>query len=146
MFIKNQAFTLIELMVVVSIMMLVTIWLWFSFFRFLDTQKINTNLDQFLDEFSELDKKINNKEIYDYEAYFKPEELGYYYYINNFDLKYRQKLNIDFKSLTWVIFSSGSLSWPARLLKIYKKHKLYLERIFDAADYYTWSFDWAKNY
>lgn len=120
----NKAFTLIELIIVISIITLLSSSSVFYFFDFVENKKINEMLLLIEDDFQELDKKVKNYEIFDYEIILDTESWSKYYIsnINTFDSK-KQELEItDNSSWSWIIKTiPASWSW---IIKIYKKHKL----------------------
>lgn len=122
--IKNKkAFSLIELLIVIWIITIVTsVWA-FTFTSFIDKLDFKTNLWLLLDDFKSLDKKINKKEIFDYEIHLEKWNLFSYSYENKFDLDYKINLN-SFNEITriWSIDLIGLTSgtWT---LKYYKKNK-----------------------
>ncbi len=125
-----KAFTYIELIVVITIITLLSSTWVFYFNDFVKNQELTLKVNTIEEEFKDLDKKIKNNEIFDYETQLSTSTWSkwYVYYINNFDILYNQK--IDFDSINW----SGTLStnWNNSLtwsLKLYKKHKLYTSAV-----------------
>ena len=141
-----EGFTLIELLVVITIIMTITASWTLYFFGFLDSQKLKSNIEVFTSNIKTLDLKVKNYEIFDYEINFLSGSLWYIYYINKFDIPYSQTIEFDSISWTWIIETDVLSSGWIRSLKVYKKHKVFLERVLDAMDTYTWSFIEASSY
>jgi len=142
----KNAFTLIELLVVVTIIMVITTSWTIYFFNFLDSRDVKQNIEKIKNNIYKLDFKVKNYEIFDYKIEFSSGSLGYMYYVNNFDIPYNQ--TIEFNTITWtgIIKTNTLLNWWIRVLKIYKKHKLYINRVLWSTDIYTWSFDSSSIY
>lgn len=120
------AFTLVELIVVISIITLLTTSSVFYFFDFVKEQEISQKLTLIEDNLKDLDKKVKKYEIFDYELHFNTSNSwSYITYINNFDLKYNQTINLN--SWTWTVILSWASSWTW-IIKLYKKQKLFLNK------------------
>jgi len=143
---KEKAFTLIELLVVTSIIIIITASWTIYFFKFLDSTSIKSNIWAIKDNINTFDVKIKDYIIFDYELVFNSWSLWYTYKINNFDILYSQDLVLDFTTWTWVIKTNVNSTGSIRLLKIYKKNKLFIERVLDSNDVYTWSFTDSSSY
>jgi len=143
---KEKAFTLIELLVVTSIIIIITASGTIYFFKFLDSTSIKSNIVAVKDNIDSFDIKIKDYIIFDYELVFNSWSLWYTYKINNFDISYSQDLVLDFTTWTWIIKTNVNSTGSIRLLKIYKKNKLFLERVLDSNDIYTWSFNDSSSY
>ena len=123
---KNmKAFTLIELLIVISIITIISASWVFYFLDFVYEQEIGQKLTIVEDNLSDLDKNIKNYNIFDYELHLNTSTGSRWYitYINNFDLPYNQVINFD--SRTW----SGKIStnWTALEtwnIKSYQDEKL----------------------
>lgn len=136
------AFTYIELLVVITIITLLSSSWVFYFLDFLKNQELSQKVNTIDDNFKDLDKRIKNYSIFDYEMQFSvwTWSLWYVYYINNFDIPYRQF--VDFDSSTW----SGTLwtNWNSSQqwkFKMYKKIKLYLNTVIQSDLNFDFSFN-----
>ncbi len=139
------AFTLIELIVVISIITLISSTWIFYFLDFVQEQEINGKLYIVEDEIKQLDKKIKNYEILDYELVFNTTSTwskSYITYINNFDSE-NQELIITNTTWSWIIKAINSWSW---VIQIYKKNKLYVKKMIDRSIDYNYDFDDSQNY
>ncbi len=141
---KNIAFTLIEIIVVISIIIIISSSWTYYFFWFLDNQRLISRVGNVFDEIEALDNKVKNKNIYDYELHFS--ELGFYFYLNNYDTHYNQYLNMDFNSWTWIISTNSITPWLSRTLIIYKWVKKSFSTVIDSMDSYTWLFSDSPKY
>ncbi len=125
-----KAFTYIELIVVIIIITLLSSSWIFYFLDFIKWQEIKQQVNVIKEQFSNLEKKVKNFVIFDYEIQLSTNTwtLWYINYINNFDISYKQY--IDFNSVTWSgilsITWSGTDNWS---IKIYKKNKLYINEL-----------------
>lgn len=147
----KKAFTLVELLVVVSIISIVTIFSMSSFMRFIDEKEIESGIIIFKDDIKSLDKKIKNKEILDYKIEFST-WTKYKIIENNFDLdKY---LTIDSIYWTWEIKLQNAETSDKFYIKIYEDGQKkvfswwlteYNLKINDNFDYkITWYLSWTK--
>jgi len=143
---KEKGFTLIELLVVTSIIIIITTSGTIYFFKFLDSTSIKSNIWSIKDNIDSFDIKVKDYKIFDYELVFNSWSLWYTYKINNFDIPYYQNLTLDFNTWTWIIKTNVNSTGAIRLLKIYKKNKLFIERVLDSNDVYTWSFNDSSSY
>jgi type II secretory pathway pseudopilin PulG len=93
---KNKiAFTMIELIVVTSIMVLLTTSSVFYFFDFTDNRELIIQVDILEDSVADLNKQVKNFEISDYDLYFT---AGLNYYtgsINNLGTNNLVGLSLD---------------------------------------------------
>jgi len=143
---NKKAFTLIELLLVITIIIIVTASWTFYFFKFLDSKNINSNIEIIKNNLWNIDKKVIDYEIFDYELVFKIGSFWYIYYLNKFDNINTQSINFDFNTWTWVISTNATATWWIRILKIFKKYKLFKEYILDSKDIYTGSFINSEYY
>lgn len=121
---KIKAFTLIELIVVSSIMVLISATSVFYFIDFIHLQETEQKVQLLEMDMKKYDQSIKNKEIYDYTMEFNTEksEQWYLVYTNNFDLPFSQKL--EFNSVSWIGQLSSTWNnanvWS---LQFFEKHK-----------------------
>jgi hypothetical protein len=106
---KKQAFTLVELLVSVTIVILIS---WVSvggFFHFLDNREANAKITEFESKIKNLDKLVENKEISDYELkYYDSWSFVVYENIIGLDDDYVKLDNIQ--NYTWsLMFKNGKL-------------------------------------
>jgi prepilin-type N-terminal cleavage/methylation domain-containing protein len=66
---KKSAFTLIELIVVISIMVIIASSSIFYFMHFIDSQKVNQKISIIDEQFKDLDKRVNKYTIFDYKLF-----------------------------------------------------------------------------
>lgn len=126
--IKNiSAFTLIELIVVTTIIILISSSWVFYFLDFVKWKDIDWKIYNIESVLVELDKKVKNYSIFDYEIQLNTWTGQYWYisYINNFDLPFNQKVNFNSITWSWIILTNWSINemWK---LKLYKQEKLFL--------------------
>lgn len=149
---KIKAFSLIELIVVSSILIIVsTSWV-FYFVSFIDNLTFKETLSDVKNNFETLNNKISKKEIFDYEMNFSKSNLYYSSSENIVDLDTYIKID----SITdWVITTSfsGATSgtWTIKLYENgkYKKTETiehdwtFTWSIINTSKYkITWSFSW----
>ncbi len=153
--IRKFGFSLIELMVVVSIMTLVFSWTVFYFTKFIDETELKKNIANIKDSFDSLDEKINNREIFDYEIVLVKDKNFFYSNQNIFDLD----LVLDFEDLNNEGIWKFSFSWTNSgtwSIKYYKSYKFQKEEDVGHNNYFTgsledyweykimWSFSWTE--
>jgi len=90
---KIEAFSLIELIIVISIIAIISSSGMIYFNNFTDKLKINHTLSEIKSDLDSLDNKISNREIFDYELYFEKNKLYYLNSENIFDLDVSLKFN-----------------------------------------------------
>ncbi len=134
----DKAFSLVELLVVITIIAIISAsWLMY-FTDFANNLKIRNAIYEIKGDLEGLDNKINNKKLFDYEIYFEINSLYYYDYKNNFDLNYRQKLvSLDSNTWIWNIKIDWASSWTWRI-KYYRDYKFKKEEEIS----YNWTFSW----
>jgi len=147
---KNHlnAFTLVELIVVISILTLISAASVFYFLDFSKNQEIKQKLSLIEEEFKILDKKVKEYEIFDYELNINNSSLnlGYYIYINNFDIDNNQTLSdLNTTTWSWIIQLNWipSYTWS---LKLYKKQKLFLNKDVNYNETINFDFNTHQNY
>lgn len=132
---NNKWFTLVELLVVITIISIITsTWVWY-FGGFLDKQQLNSELLTFSDKIRELDYKVKRREIFDYKlnlSLHNSWSLLYTYYENIYDTEFKQELKIDNFSWSWELTSNwwGLDIWQSNL---YISDKLFRE------EFFTWT-------
>ena len=142
----KKAFSLIELIVVISIITITTSSWVFYFFDYVKNQEISQKLTKIEDEIIYLDNQIKNFEIYDYEVNFNTSNTWsklFTIYKNIFDSK-NQKINIINESWSWIIKTYPN-SWSGTI-KIYKNNKLYINNEINRSIDYTFNFNEEEKY
>lgn len=141
---KKYAFSLVELIVVSSILIIISSSGMIYFTDFIDDLAFNKMIIKVWDNFKDLDKKIDRKEIFDYELYLSG-WINYYISSENiFDLKTSIKFN-NLNSWIWYLSFSWSNSWTG-VIKYYSNYKFKKEEIINWTWTFTWSFDNPTNY
>ncbi len=119
---KILAFTMIELLVVVSIISIISITSINWFFNFLQDKELKTKTITILNYIWELDKKIKNNSIYDYDIKFSSSiNDAYLIYENIYDND--QYVKLFYNNNLWSLILSW-LNWEMWNLLIYKWIKL----------------------
>ncbi|MFK7779839.1 MAG: type II secretion system protein [Candidatus Gracilibacteria bacterium] len=140
-----KAFTLIELLIVTTIIVLMSASSIFYFLDFVQEQEISQKLFIIEDDIKLLDKKVKNYDILDYELLFNTlstKNKSYITYINNFDT-INQELVINDISLSGTILSINS---GIGKIQIFKNNKLYINQIIDRSNNYDYIFNDYPNY
>ncbi|MDR1988487.1 MAG: prepilin-type N-terminal cleavage/methylation domain-containing protein [Candidatus Peribacteria bacterium] len=75
---KKKAFTFAELIVSITIIALISVASVSGFFSFLENREVNSKLNNFTEKIKELDKKVQNMEIFKYEISFNPDSFVVY--------------------------------------------------------------------
>ncbi|MDP2090387.1 MAG: hypothetical protein Q8K30_02210 [Candidatus Gracilibacteria bacterium] len=124
------AFTYIELIVVITIITLLSSTGVFYFNDFVKNQELTLKVNTIEDNLKDLDKKIKNNEIFDYEIQLNTStgSKGYVTYVNNFDIPYNQKIDFNSVNGSGTLSTNGNSSLTGSL-KLYKKHKLYTSAV-----------------
>ena len=142
----NKAFTLIELIVVISIITIISSSGVFYFLDFIKAQEISQKISIIEDDFNDLDKQIKDYKIFDYELIFNTSNTwskSYTTYINNFDTV-NQILQITNNTWSWIITTKWTTwSW---IIKIYKKNKLFVSKEINRANPYYFDFNETYSY
>ncbi len=143
-----KAFTLVELIVVISIMTLITTSTVFYFVDFVKNKELTQKIKIIENQLIDLDKDIKNYKIYDYEINLNINTLSWWYitYLNNFDIDYKQTISLNTSNWSWTI----SISWTATswtwLLKLYKKQKLFFTKEISNTSSFDFLFNTVENY
>jgi prepilin-type N-terminal cleavage/methylation domain-containing protein len=145
----KKAFTLIELIVVISIMTLITWSTVFYFIDFVKKQELTQKIEVIKDNLQNLDNNVKKYNIFDYELLFNTSTLSSWYitYLNIFDTKNKQTLTFTTNSFTWTIETTNNWWWTLTgTLKIYKWIKLFLNTTKTWATDFNYNFNTNKDY
>jgi prepilin-type N-terminal cleavage/methylation domain-containing protein len=138
-----KAFTLIELIVVISIITIISASWVFYFLDFVKEQEINQKLSIIEDDLNNLDKQVKNYKIFDYKVILNTSNTwSYITYINNFDTT-NQTLTITNSSWSWKIESNWTWSW---IIKLYKNHKLFVSKEINRDNAFIFDFNETSSY
>lgn len=136
-----KAFTLIELMIVISIITITTISSTFYFLDFVKNKEISQKVELINTELKSLDKEVKDYKIFDYELNFNTSTLSWKYiiYKNIFDTTNYQNVRFLSNSYIWLIETNwlSTLTWS---LKLYKENKLFLNTT------RTWTIDYEFTF
>jgi len=141
------AFTYIELIVVISIItILSSSWVYY-FLDLAKNQELNQKINTINDNINDLEKKIINYSIFDYEIRFSTANwwLWYINYINNFDNTYNQNINLNLINWSWTLWTNWNSSQEWNLI-IYKNIKLYVNVIRQSDSLYNYYFNEKQFY
>jgi len=140
----NKAFTLIELIIVISIIILLS-WSWvFYFTNYIDQVKIDSNISMIREEFNSFDEQINDRSIYYYELNLKKDSYVYIFYKNSSNtwLNLRFDNNFDYKFASWTLrlipTIAISYNWS---LSLYSDNKYQYNKFLSWSDSVDFSFN-----
>jgi hypothetical protein len=135
---KVKAFTLIELIVVISIIITISVSWVFYFSDFIESQELKQKLSLIEDSFEELDKEVWNYNIFDYDISLNTITGSLWYIVNRniFDLEKNTQIEVDFETGTGIVSIKNWELTDLWNLNIFKKEKLYLNE----------SKNWDSNY
>lgn len=143
---SNKAFSLIELIVVISIIAIISSSGMFYYNNFVEKLKISNSVSEIKSDLDSLDNKISKREIFDYELYFEKDKPYYLNFENVFDLDVSLQFNsLDLNSWIWVISFSWANSWTWSI-KYYENYKFKKQEEIDYNWTFTWSFLEYQNY
>lgn len=138
---NKKGFTLIELIVVITVMALISWTGVVYFFKQVSSLKISSEISKIKDIISDLDSKIDTKIILDYSILIKKsDKLGFVYTTNNLWLDYKQELELDFKSWTGILWTTKTSTWSNYSFKIYNWIKFKWNNVIDSNESFTGSF------
>lgn len=121
---KIIAFTMIELLVVVSIISIISVTSINWFFNFLQNKELNLKANEVSLYIDSLDKKVKNHEIYDYNIIIDSSiNNSFISYENIYDTSKNMIMNYDNINNSWTLNLIWS-NWEAWNLNIYKDKKL----------------------
>ena len=133
---KIKAFSLVELIIVSSILIIVSSSGVLYFSDFIDDLTFKKTINSINDNFETLDNKINKKEIFDYEIYLSWWTDYYSSSENIFDLNTFIEFN-ELNNWIWKFSFNWATSWTGNI-KLYKDYKFIKNDIIN----YDWSFTW----
>jgi len=138
---NKKAFTLIELLIVISIITILTSSGVIYFFRQVSSIKLSSEIEKIVDIVDNLDSEIDNKKVLDYSLYISKNSFWFTWSINNLWLDNRQNINMNFETWTWIMSSN---SWT--ILSIYSWIKFQKNYTIDSWWQYEFNFwnntDW----
>lgn len=140
----NKAFTLIELIIVISIIILLS-WSWvFYFTNYIDQVKIDSNISMIREEFNSFDEQINDRSIYYYELNLKKDSYVYIFYKNSSNtwLNLRFDNNFDYKFASWTLrlIPTTAISYNLSL-SLYSDNKYQYNKFLSWSDSVDFSFN-----
>lgn len=134
---KNLGFTFIELIIVFSIIMLISVVSIGQFNNFLDTNYIEVHTEEIFEVIDDLDSLVKDGEIYDYTLSFSS-GAWYSYSINNNGPYTISLLPIsDNFWFSWTVVSNSTNSWIILSLKTYDGIKIDKNVLYAS----TWSYE-----
>jgi len=133
---NSNAFTLVEIMFVIAIITFLSVSGVNYFNTFINEKKIET--DNFIidNKLRELDLKIKNKEIYDYEASFSWEKDYLLYKFNQSTREANSTLSIDKLTKSFVLSLNLTETWSWEI-KVFNKNKFLYSRLIDQSKNFT---------
>ena len=134
----KKAFTLIELLIVITIITILTASGVIYFFRQVSSMKLSSEIEKVVDIIDNFDSKINDKKILDYNFYFKKNSFWFTWSINNLWLDNFQVLNMNFETWTGIINSNSGT-----VLKIYSWIKFQWDKVINSS--WKYSYNFLKN-
>ena len=138
-------FSLIELIIVISIIAIISVFWASSFSDQIDSLKFKNTLWKISWDLKDLDNKINNREIFDYEVVFEKNKNYFLINENIFDLDNKLELtwitswiwNLEIKN--WDSSSSGAI-------KFYSWYKFIKQDVKNWDESFTWTILKNKSY
>ena len=142
---KIKAFTFIELMIVISILAILSVAWIMSFGDKIDSLKANSILSEISWNIWDLDNKVSNKQIFDYEIIFEKDKNYYQINENIFDTDYQLKLDSIDNNILNLKINNWLNSWSGTI-KIYQWYKFEKQDTKNWDKTFTGSFLENKNY
>jgi len=141
---KIKAFSMVEVIVVISILIIISSS-WIIYFTwFIDDLSFKKTISDIKEKIDSLDNKINKKEIFDYEISFKKWDIYYVSNENLFDLD----VHIEIKELInneIQVWFSWSTSWTW-IIKYYENYKFKKSKLINYNWTLTWNFENPSSY
>ena len=136
---KIKAFTLIELLIVISIIIILSTSWWVVFFDFLNWKEVETKVNKVINLISTEDSRINNNEIFDYKIFFNKENNSFFYLYEN---SFNWDNSIIYLPKDWKLKLSSLIEDEDKLeINIFENWK------FKKSNIFTWSsLDFTKDY
>lgn len=141
----KKAFTLIELIVVISIITITASSWVFYFLDFVKSNEIKSKLSLLETEIENIDNKVDNYEIFDYKLIFSTTNTWYYINYSNFFDSNIQTISDLTSSWTWTI-TTNPASWTW-VIKIFRWNKLFLAKEIDRTipfNFNFWNYEYYK--
>ncbi len=142
---ENKAFTFVEILFVVTIISLLSISSVNYFNSFIDSKRVEKDLSFVESKIIQLNKKVKDKEIYDYEMSFSWSKDYLYYKTNQIIKKTELILNLDSITKSFTMTTNPTNSWYLNIFLYINnklKHKIFTEQ----TKAFTWKMDLAQSY
>ncbi len=140
----KKAFSIAELIIVSSILILTSLSGVFYFNSYIEELSFKKSINKIKTKFNSLDNKINKKEIFDYEIVFKKNEPYYISWENIFNLETKIKIKeIKNDEISLKFDSTKNWIWKIRL---YENDKLKQTKIISQTWIFTWSLKQNNSY
>lgn len=141
----NKAFTLIEILFVITIISFISVASISYFRNFVDSKKLDWDIFLIKSSFDNLENKVKNKEIYDYEISFSWRLYDLYkqnQIVNSYNTNF--ELNEDSKIFSMNTTLTYTWAWN---IKIYSWDKIINNIVLNQSwTVFTWVMDLYKNY
>ena len=134
----KKAFTLIELLIVITIITLLSSSWVIYFFRQVSSIKLSSEIEKIVDIVDKFDSEVDTKKILDYSLYIKKNSFWFTWSVNNLGLDNRQYINMNFETWTWIINSNSGT-----IIKLYSGIKFQKNQAIGSSEKYEYNF--SKN-
>jgi type II secretory pathway pseudopilin PulG len=142
---ENKAFTFVEILFVVMIISLLSIS-WVNYFNnFIDSKRVEKDLSFIDTKIKELNKKVEDKKIYDYEMFFSWSKDYLLYKTNQIIKKNELYLNLDSVTKSFTMTTNQTNSWYW-IISLFVDNRLIKEKMIDQQNTFTWKMDYAQSY
>lgn len=142
---ENKAFTFVEILFVVTIITFLSIS-WVNYFNsFIDSKRVEKDLSFINTKIIQLNKKVKDKEIYDFEMVFSWSKEYLQYKTNQIIKKAELNLNLDWSTKSFTMTTTQTNSWYWDIY-LYVDNKLINKKMIDQQNIFTWKMDLAQSY
>lgn len=142
---ENKAFTFVEILFVVTIITFLSIS-WVNYFNnFIDSKRVEKDLSFIDTKIIQLNKKVKDKEIYDFEIVFSWSKEYLQYKTNQIIKKAELNLNLDWSTKSFTMTTNQTSSWYWNI-SLYIDNKLKDKIFTEQTKAFTWKMDLAQSY
>jgi len=134
----KKAFTLIELLIVITIITLISASWIIYFFKQVSSLQISWEIEKTVDIIDSLDWQVNSRKILDYSLFINKNSFWFTWSINDLWVNSRQNINMNFETGTWIVSANSGT-----ILKIYSWIKFQKLEVIDSTRSYEFNF--SKN-